>query len=113
MENGIIDRNATRLDRIEDKIDKLSDAMIDLARAEEKLINFERSNQQLLARVDKTFLQLNHRMDELTKNAEKTHDMSLKNAQTVKLINRAAAILFTALVGVVIKLYFVATAVVV
>jgi len=32
----------SRLDRIEEKIDKLSDAMIALARAEERLIAIER-----------------------------------------------------------------------
>jgi hypothetical protein len=35
--------HATRFDRIEEKLDKLSEAMISLARAEEKLINIERT----------------------------------------------------------------------
>jgi predicted RNase H-like nuclease (RuvC/YqgF family) len=42
-----------RLDRIENKIDQLSDAMITLARAEEKLINIEKNNQTLYERMNR------------------------------------------------------------
>jgi hypothetical protein len=38
-----------RLDRIESKIDKLSDAMITIARVEEKMINME---QKYIARAE-------------------------------------------------------------
>ena len=33
--------NASRLDRIEEKLDKLTDAMVAMARAEEKIANLE------------------------------------------------------------------------
>ena len=42
---------AHRLDRIENKIDKLSDAVISLARAEEKLINLENDRNIMLEKI--------------------------------------------------------------
>jgi DNA repair ATPase RecN len=42
-----------RLDRIEKKIDQLSDAMISLARAEEKLINIEKNSHSLYDRLNR------------------------------------------------------------
>ena len=42
-----------RLDRIEEKIDKLSDAMISLARAEEKLIAIEQNNHVNFERLNR------------------------------------------------------------
>lgn len=41
-----------RLDRIESKIDKLSDTVVALARAEEKLVNLESSRYQILDTLD-------------------------------------------------------------
>ena len=41
-----------RLDRIEENLDKLSEAMISLARVEEKLINMEYNSAQVLSRMD-------------------------------------------------------------
>jgi len=43
----------SRLDRIEEKIDKLSDAMISLARAEEKLIAIEKNNHANFERMNR------------------------------------------------------------
>ena len=45
-----------RLSRIEEKIDKLSDAMISLARAEEKLLSIETSNQNQYKRINSCLL---------------------------------------------------------
>lgn len=42
-----------RLDRIEQKIDQLSDAMVTLARAEEKLIGIDKSTQTLYERLNR------------------------------------------------------------
>ena len=53
--------NTERLNRIEEKIDKLSDAMITLARAEEKLVAIERNNQNTTERLNR----LSQKMDEL------------------------------------------------
>ena len=47
------DTQATRLNRIEDKLDKLSDAIISLARVEEKLMGLEKfMHQQMDMLVD-------------------------------------------------------------
>ena len=43
----------SRLERIEKKIDQLSDAMVTLARAEEKLIGIEKNNQVLYDRMNR------------------------------------------------------------
>lgn len=66
-----------RLDRIEAKIDKLSETVISLARAEEKLISLEN---------DKKFL-----MDRMIKNEEKVELIEKKvdeTSVTVRVINR-------------------------
>jgi chromosome segregation ATPase len=89
--------SATRLDRIENKIDRLSEAMIDLARAEEKLVNFERFNQQLLDRVEANNTKLHSRIDDLKKETN-------ANTSTVKLVNRISLVALTAVTAVVIKL---------
>ena len=47
------DTQATRLDRIEEKIDRLSDAMIALARAEQKLINIEEKYNSQFERINR------------------------------------------------------------
>ena len=61
-----VQREEQRLARIEDKIDKLSDAMIDLARAEEKLINIEKANSQHFERMNR----FSSRMDEIEDNVQ-------------------------------------------
>lgn len=69
--------DAQRLDRIESKIDKLSETVISLARAEEKLISLEN---------DKTFL-----MERMVKNEERIDDVERKvdeTSVTVSVINR-------------------------
>jgi hypothetical protein len=88
---------ANRLDRIENKIDRLSEAMIDLARAEEKLVNFERFNQQLLDRIESTNTRVNNRIDALRKDTD-------ANTAHVKLVNKISIIALTAVTGVVVKL---------
>ena len=47
-----LEADQARLDRIETKIDKLSDTVVALARAEEKLINLESSRHQILDTLD-------------------------------------------------------------
>jgi len=43
----------SRLDRIEEKLDKLADAVIAIARAEEKLVNLEKDRNLILERMEK------------------------------------------------------------
>lgn len=47
------DQQDKRLDRIEEKIDKLSDAMISIARAEEKLVSMEQKYSAQYERMNK------------------------------------------------------------
>lgn len=67
----------TRLDRIEEKIDKLSETVISLARAEEKLLALSSDNQDTRARlvsVEEKVVAVDRKIDE--------------HGVTVKVINR-------------------------
>lgn len=59
----------SRLDRIEEKIDKLSEAMIQFARAEEKLISIERNNQNQTDRVNRLSQKMDHMQEQLNDQA--------------------------------------------
>ena len=84
-----------RLDRIEEKIDKLSEAMISLARAEEKLIAIEKSNQSHYDRMNKFSMKLD--------NIEKRTD---DNARTVSIINKVVYILTVAAATTLFKVFW-------
>ena len=66
-----------RLDRIEEKIDKLSDAMISLARAEEKLIAIEKNNH---ANFD--------RMNRFSQKLDDIEDKVIDNPRTINVITK-------------------------
>ena len=79
---------AHRLDRIENKIDKLSDAVISLARAEEKLINLENDRNIML--------------DKITRIEEKIDNVDLRMTEqetTSRVVIKVFWIVLTALVG--------------
>lgn len=84
-----------RLNRIEEKIDKLSDAMISLARAEEKLIAIEKNNNSHYERMNRFSQKLDH--------IEKQVD---DNARTVKVINTIMYTLVVAVVGAIVKQFW-------
>ena len=90
-----VQREEQRLARIEDKIDKLSDAMIDLARAEEKLINIEKSNSQHFERMNR----FSFRMDEI-------EDVVQEQGKTVKVMQYIITLSATVFAGVVVKIFF-------
>ena len=79
-----------RLQRIENKLDKLSEAFTILARVEEKIMS---SN----TRIDR----LEFRADEAERDMDKLKGIVGYNQQTVKVVERFAWILVSALVGVV------------
>lgn len=79
-----------RLDRIESKIDKLSDAMITIARAEEKLVNME---QKYLAQYD--------RMNRFSSKLDEIEKLVLQNALTVNTINKLFWIAIIAMSGAI------------
>lgn len=66
---AVRETQTTRLDRIEEKIDKLSDAMISLARAEEKLIAIEKNNHANFDRMNRFSQKLDNIEDKVNDNA--------------------------------------------
>ena len=90
-----VETQAKRLDRIEEKIDKLADAMIALARAEEKLIAIEKNNHSNMERMNR----FSQKLDDIEKKVD-------DNARTVHIINKIALIVGTGLVGGLIKLFW-------
>lgn len=90
-----VETNQKRLDRIEEKIDKLSDAMISLARAEEKLIAIEKNNHANYDRMNK----FSEKLDIIENKVE-------DNARTVGIINKVAVIVGTGVIGAIIKLFW-------
>jgi hypothetical protein len=85
-----------RLDRIEAKIDKLSETVISLARAEEKLISLEN---------DKKFL-----MERMLKNEEKIDIVEKKVDETtitVRVINRLFWIAIAAAITGAVGMFFI------
>jgi len=77
-----------RLDRIEEKIDKLADAMISLARAEEKILSLQGDHENMRERLNK----LSVKLDEIQKSVD-------DNARTVSLINKVVYAAMVAVVG--------------
>mgnify|MGYP000052929635 FL=1 len=80
--------NATRLDRIEQKIDKLADAMISLARAEEKILALQDDHDNTRERLNK----LSVKLDDIQKAVD-------DNARTVSVINKVVYAAMVAAVG--------------
>ena len=82
-----------RLQRIENKLDKLSEAFTILARVEEKIMS---SN----TRIDR----LEYRADEAERDVDKIKGIVGYNQQTVRQVERFAWILVSSLVGTI--MYF-------
>ena len=80
--------NAKRLDRIEEKLDKLAEAMIAMARAEEKIIALQDDHENMRERLNK----LSVKLDEIQKTVD-------DNSRTVGIINRIGMALIVALLG--------------
>ena len=85
----------SRLDRIEDKIDKLSVAMVSIARAEEKLVNME---QKYMAQYD--------RMNRFSEKLDNIDDAVRANASTVMMINKVIGGAVIAIIGALATQYF-------
>lgn len=84
-----------RLDRIEEKIDKLSDAMISLARAEEKLIQIEKNNHANFERMNR----FSQKLDDIEKKVD-------DNARTVAIINRVVYVVGIAVIGAIVNQFW-------
>lgn len=83
-----------RFDRIEKKIDKLSDAMISLARTEEKIMSMEADRANLFERINRHSEKLDMLNDEVKEN-------SRVNANITKI----TWIVVAAIVGVLMKIF--------
>lgn len=82
-----------RLTRIEEKIDKLSEAMISIARAEEKLIAIETAHQNQYKRINR----LSEKIDNLESKADEAH-------RAVKILYGIMYITATAAIGTMFKI---------
>ena len=82
------DTTNQRLDRIEEKLDRLADAMIALARAEEKLASMAKNQDNNHQRVNK----LSAKLDDIEKKVDNNH-------RTVCLINKLVYAALIAAVG--------------
>ena len=80
--------NAKRLDRIEEKLDKLADAMVAMARAEEKINALADNQNNQYERMNR----LSAKLDDIEKKVE-------DNARTVNLINKVVYAAVVAAVG--------------
>jgi len=80
--------NAERMDRIETKIDKLSEVLVQMARVEERLVNQEEDHKVLR----KDICNLYDKVSEMEKVVQ-------KNQITVNIINRISWIIITGVVG--------------
>lgn len=84
-----------RLDRIEEKLDKLGEAMISIARAEEKLVAMESKHAAQYERMNR----LSEKLDSIER-------MVQQNNQTVDLYNKVVSAAVVAAVGAWAAQYF-------
>lgn len=89
------DPNESRLNRIEDKIDKLADAMVLIARTDEKLISMEQKYAAQYERMNR----FSQKLDDIEKLVE-------ANNQTVTLVNWVVGAIATAAIGAWATQYF-------
>lgn len=78
----------TRLDRIEEKLDKLTDAMVAMARAEEKINALQDDHDKMYERINR----LSQKLDSIEKKVD-------DNSRTVSLINKIVYAAVVAAVG--------------
>ena len=79
---------AERLTRIEEKIDKLSEVIVSIARAEEKIYGLQDDHDKMFDRVNK----IQERLDSIEIKVE-------ENSRTTKLINKLIWVVLVALAG--------------
>ena len=80
----------SRLDKIEDKIDKLTDTMVSMARAEEKITALRTDQNKMYDRINR----LSVKLDEIQYKVD-------ENARTVNLINKLFWVAIVASAGAV------------
>jgi chromosome segregation ATPase len=82
---------STRLDRIEEKLDKLTEAMVAMARAEEKIINLQEDQYNMFDRMNKH----SEKLDEIERVCNDNH-------RTICVINKLFWVVTVAVIGSII-----------
>jgi chromosome segregation ATPase len=85
------ENTASRLDRIEEKLDKLTDAMVAMARAEEKIINLQEDQYNMFERMNKHSAKL----DEIERVCNDNH-------RTICVINKLFWVVTVAVIGSIV-----------
>ena len=83
-----LENDTKRLDRIEAKIDKLSETVVALARVEEKVIALEKESERT-----------NERLAKIDERLEAVESKTGNNDVTVKVVNKVFWLLLTTAVG--------------
>ena len=83
-----LETDSKRLDRIESKIDRLSETVVSLARVEEKVIS-----------LDKEAIRTNERLDKIDGRLEQVEERVGSNDVTVKVVNKVFWILLASVVA--------------
>ena len=84
--------STARFDRLEDKIDKLAEALVALARVEEKMIALDRNNMNQFERMNR----FSQKLDEIEKKVD-------DNAHTVAIINKVVYLISAAIIAGLVK----------
>ena len=85
--------SVARFDRLEQKLDRLAEALVTLARVEEKMRSLERNNENNYDRMNK----FSQKLDDIEKKVD-------ENAHTVAIINKVVYLITVAVIGGAIKL---------
>lgn len=85
------ENTASRLDRIEEKLDKLTDAMVAMARAEEKIINLQEDQYNMFERMNKH----SEKLDEIERVCNDNH-------RTICVINKLFWVVTVAVIGSIV-----------
>jgi len=86
---------ATRLDRIEEKIDKLTDAMVSIARAEEKIVSLEKRFEA----IERERGDLYDKLEIYHQKMDNLEAIVTKNGNTINIINNLFWVVLVAVVG--------------
>ena len=81
----------SRLDRIEDKLDQLTEAMVAMARAEEKIANLQQDQNNMFERMNKH----SEKLDEIERVCNDNH-------RTICVINKLFWVVTVAVIGSII-----------
>jgi chromosome segregation ATPase len=82
------ENTSTRLDRIENKLDQLTEAMVAMARAEEKIASLQVDQNNLFERMNRH----SEKLDQIQKTVDDNH-------RTICIINRVFWITLVAVIG--------------